>query len=72
MSKIKKRKEDIKVAREKEFFRETVAEIVESTGKRVLGVNDIKKYLGVGHNKAAKYLEGNKKITVFQFAQKLL
>ncbi|MBE7022632.1 MAG: hypothetical protein E7414_05410 [Ruminococcaceae bacterium] len=38
--------------REKEFFRDAVADIVESTGKRVLGVNDIKKYLRVGHNKA--------------------
>lgn len=58
--------------REKEHFRDTVAEIVETTGKRILGVNDIKKYLGVGYNKAAAYLDGKKSITVFQFASKLL
>ena len=60
------------MAREKEFFRETVAEIQEATGKTLLGVNDIKKYLKIGHNKAVKYLDGNKTITVFQFASKLL
>ena len=60
------------MAREKEFFRETVAEIKESTGKTILGVNDIKKYLKVGHSKATGYLDGQKTITVFQFASKLL
>ena len=60
------------MAREKEFFREVVADIVENTGKRELGVYDIMKYLGIGHNKAAKYLDKQKTITVFQFAQKLI
>jgi hypothetical protein len=60
------------MAREKEFFRETVADIVENTGKRILGVNDIKKYLKIGHSKAVKYLDGNKTITAYQFAQKLI
>ncbi len=58
--------------REKEFFRETVADIIERTGKTLLGVNDIKKYLKVGHNKAVEYLEGKKNITVYQLARKLL
>lgn len=58
--------------REKEFFRETVADIIERTGKTLLGVNDIKKYLKVGHNKAVGYLEGKKNITVYQLARKLL
>ena len=58
--------------REKEHFRDTVAEIIETTGKRILGVNDIKKYLHIGHNKAVEYLDGQKTITVFQFASKLL
>ena len=60
------------MAREKEFFRDVVAEIIEATGKRVLGVNDIKKYLHVGHNKAIQYLDGEKTITAFQFARKLI
>ncbi len=60
------------MAREKENFRDVVAEIKESTGKTILGVNDLKKYLKVGHNKAIKYLDGNKTITVFQLAQKLI
>lgn len=60
------------MAREDKFFRDTVAEIIEATGKRILGVNDIKKYLKIGHNKAAKYLNGKDKITVFEFAKQLI
>lgn len=60
------------MAREKEYFREVVAEICESTGKTILGVNDIKKYLKVGYAKATEYLDGNKTITVFQLAKKLI
>lgn len=60
------------MAREKAYFREVVAEIIEATGKRVLGVYDIKAYLKVGHNKALEYLDGEKTITVFQLASKLL
>jgi hypothetical protein len=58
--------------REKEHFRDVVADITEKTGKMLLGVNDIKAYLKVGHSKAIKYLDGNKTITVFQLASKLL
>ena len=60
------------MAREKEFFRETVAEITETTGKRILGVYDIMEYLKIGYNKAQGYLDGKKKINVFQLASKLL
>ena len=60
------------MAREKEFFRETVADVVDVTGKRILGVYDIMKYLKIGHNKAMRYLDGNKTITVHKFAAKLL
>ena len=61
------------MAREKEHYRDVVAEIVETTGKRILGVYDIKKYLHIGHAKALKYLDkGQKEITVFKFASKLL
>ena len=60
------------MAREKEFFRETVAEITETTGKRILGVYDIMEYLKIGYNKAQGYLDGKKKINVVQLASKLL
>ena len=58
--------------KEKEFFREVVADIFEATGKRELGVTDIKKYLKVGHNKAIEYMQGQDRITIFQFARQLL
>lgn len=60
------------MAREKEYFRDVVADIIERTGKTLLGVNDIKKYLKIGHTKAIGYLDGKKTITVYQFAQKLI
>lgn len=58
--------------REKEYFRDVVAEIIEETGKRVLCVDDVRKYLKVGTNKAKEYFDGEKRITVFQLASKLL
>ena len=58
--------------REKPYFRDVVADIKESTGKTVLGVNDIRKYLKTSYGKAIKYLDGEKTITVFQLASKLL
>ena len=58
--------------REKEFFRDVVADIVEVTGKRILGVNDIRGYLHIGYSKAVKYLEGGQTITAFQLARKLI
>ena len=60
------------MGREKAYFREVVADITEKTGKMILGVYDIKAYLKVGRNKALEYLDGNKTITVFQLASKLL
>lgn len=60
------------MAREKEYFRDVVADIIERTGKTLLGVNDIKKFLKIGHTKAIKYLDGKKTINVYQFAQKLI
>jgi hypothetical protein len=60
------------MAREKEYFRDVVAEIIEETGKKVLCVDDVRKYLKVGTNKAKEYFDGEKRITVFQLASKLL
>ena len=60
------------MAREKPYYRETVADIIERTGKMVLGVNDVKNYLHIGYNRAAEYLGDEKNITVYQLAQKLI
>lgn len=60
------------MAREKAYFREVLADIVEVTGKRVLGTRDVMKYLKIGHNKAVLYMDGEKSITVHKFASKLL
>lgn len=58
--------------KEKEYYREVVADVKEVTGKTVLGVYDIMKFLKVGHNKAIRYLGKNKTITVYQFAAQLI
>ena len=58
--------------REKEFFRDVVADIVETTGKRELGINDVKKFLKIGQNKASTYMCGKKKINVYEFAKQLI
>lgn len=58
--------------REKENYREVLADIVEVTGKRILGVYDVKKYLKVGHTKALTYLDGEREITAHKLASKLL
>lgn len=60
------------MAREKQYFREVVAEIIEATGKRVLCVDDVRKYLKISTENAKEYFEGKKRITVFQLASKLL
>jgi hypothetical protein len=60
------------MAREKEYFRDVVAEIVEKTGKMELGVRDVMAYLKVGYPKALKYMGGEDKINVFKLASKLL
>ena len=60
------------MAREKENFRDVLADVVDVTGKRILGVYDIMKYLKIGHNKAICYLDGEKTITAHKFASKLL
>ena len=58
--------------REKPYYRDTVADIIERTGKMMLNAEDIRKYLHIRYNSAVEYLGGKKKITVYQFAQKLI
>lgn len=61
------------MAREKANFRETVADLSEKNGGKVeLGVNDVKRIMGVGYNRAIAYMDGKKKITIYQLANKLL
>lgn len=60
------------MAREKPYFRETVEVITESTGKMILSATDIKKYLHIRYSSALEYMDGQKTITVFQLARKLL
>lgn len=58
--------------REKANYRDVLADIVDVTGKRMLGVYDIMAYLGIGYNNAIKYLKNKKKITAHKFASELL
>ena len=60
------------MAREKPYFREVVAEIIEATGKRELGIRDVMGYMKVGRSKALEYMDGRCSVTVFQLASKLL
>ena len=61
------------MAREKPYYREVVADIIERSGKMVLNISDVMKYLKVGHNTALSYMEkGEKTINVYKLAGKLL
>ena len=60
------------MAREKPYFRETVEVIIESTGKMMWRASDIKEYLHIRYSGALEYMDGQKTITVFEFAKKLL
>ncbi len=61
------------MSREQPYYREVVADIREQTGKTILGVNDLRQFLGCGHNKAVTYFDkGEKTITVYQLAKKLV
>jgi hypothetical protein len=58
--------------REKEFFRDVLADIKESTGKTILTTTDVQKFLKRRYSEARKYMDGQRTITVYQLAQKLL
>lgn len=58
--------------REKPYFRDVVADIHERTGKMMLNAEDIRKYLRTRRENALNYLEGEKTISVYKFASKLL
>jgi hypothetical protein len=60
------------MAREREGFRETIADIYEVTGKRTLGVYDVMAYLTIGYIKALKFMDGQKTITAHQLAKKII
>lgn len=61
------------MAREKPYYREIVADLVERTGgKMTFTCKAIMDLLKIGHNKALAYLEGKKEITVYELARRLI
>lgn len=61
------------MAREKPYFREVVADICERSGGRMtFNCRQIMRVLGIGHNKAAAYLRGEKEISVYELARQLI
>lgn len=61
------------MSREKPNYREVIADISErSGGKMVFNCRAIMSLLKIGHNKAIKYLDGQKEITVYELARKLI
>ncbi len=60
------------MAKEKLCPVEVADDIFNITQKRILGVYDIMRFLKIGYNKAKKYLDGKKEISVYDFARKLI
>lgn len=61
------------MAREKEYFRDIVADISHrSGGKMVFTCKSIQDLLKIGHNKAISYLDGKKEISIYDLARKLI
>lgn len=60
------------MAREKEFYRDVLADLKETTGKTILTTTDVQKFLKKRYSEARKYMDGKRTITVYQLAQKLL
>lgn len=59
--------------REKPYFREVVADLVErSGGKMTFNCRAIMQTLKVGRSKALAYLEGEKNISIYDLARKML
>ena len=59
--------------REKPYFREVVADLVErSGGKMSFNCRSIMQTLKVGRAKALAYLEGEKNISIYDLARKML
>ena len=61
------------MSKEKANYRDVVQDLCErSGGKMVFNCRAIMRVLGIGHNKAAAYLDGEKEITVYELARKLI
>ena len=60
------------MAREKEFYRDVLADLKETTGKTILTTSDVQRVIKRRYEEARKYMDGKKTITVYQLAQKLL
>lgn len=61
------------MSREKENFRDVVQDLSERAGgAMVFNCRRIMRVLGIGHNKAAAYLRGEKEISVYELARQLI
>ncbi len=60
------------MAREKEFYRDVLADLKETTDKTILTTSDVRRIIKRRHEEARKYMDGKKTITIYQLAQKLL
>lgn len=60
------------MAREKAYYAEVLADLQKKTSKTILGINDIKQLLRIGYDKAFEFLNGQKTITIYQLASRLL
>jgi hypothetical protein len=61
------------MAREKQYYREVVADLSErSGGKMTFNCRSIMQTLKIGRSKALAYLEGEKNISIYELARKML
>lgn len=60
------------MAREKEFYRDVLADLKETTDKTILTTTDVQRVIKRRYEEARKYMDGKKTITIYQLAQKLL
>lgn len=61
------------MAREKPYYRETVADLYErSGGKMVFNCRAIMAVMKVGHSKAIEMLDGKKELSIYELARKII
>lgn len=61
------------MAKEKPYFRETVEDLRErSGGKMVFNCRAIMSVLRIGHSKAVDLLDGKKELSIYELARKII
>ena len=61
------------MSREKAYFRETVADLLErSGGKMLFNCRTVMAVLKIGHGKAIDMMDGKKQISVYDLARKII